>query len=682
MQAASLGCRSRVSTRASDHERAHADRSVFLQTDTLRPGRAASPCPPRPTPLWHPVSVLRRILPLAAILLLAACTEDPGVVVDLRTNLVPGVDFQEARLHVEGDEPATMAELHTVRRPVNTSDGTDIRVGQVKPLPVGRYRVIVELWTSFETRVARNLVTVTVDQLTGVTILITADCAGVICPGSGDATDATYCLRATCVPESCREVPDGPRCPAPDCLADSECSAPMTTCARSFCDEGTCYAEPVDDRCAAGETCDIESGCMPDGVDAGTAACVAGGCDDRNPCTDDECLEGACQNTPNTASCDDGVFCNGADTCSGGSCADHAGSPCGTDVCDEGARACAACLVDTDCPDDSSGEWGVCEFADMCTETGTRSRDNTTWACVSEACQPTTTPEAEDCTRVTAGMTCDTREEGAWGACDYADTCDEGAMRSRDITTYACAAGACAPSVTPETEACARDTSGTTCDTRMEGPWGSCDWSGPCDENASRSRDVTVYMCGSGTCMPSTSPESEPCGRDTSGMSCGGTTYGGWGACRDFTSTCDLTGRRYRDETTNTCGSGRCNSNTATDGDSETCSRTTNGDDCDDGQYCNGEDTCSGGSCSHDGDPCTGGTSCNESDDACWDYGDDGAHCSAVAYYETGTSRPSAPSGYSQYSPPAGCAFSGCTSFCQVNYCMPCPGGNCLACPL
>src|SRR5262249_39205424 len=52
--------------------------------------------------------------------------------------------------------------------------------------------------------------------------------------------------------------------------------------------------------------------------------------DDRNVCTNDvgNGASAVCQHPNNTAPCSDGLFCNGGDTCSGGSCSVHAGSPC------------------------------------------------------------------------------------------------------------------------------------------------------------------------------------------------------------------------------------------------------------------------------------------------------------------------------------------------------------------
>lgn len=73
---------------------------------------------------------------------------------------------------------------------------------------------------------------------------------------------------------------------------------------------------------------------------------------DNAPCTDDVCSgqSPACTHVANSAPCDDGSFCNGVDTCSGGSCSVHAGNPCpGPDgdaacaeSCSEAADSCTA----------------------------------------------------------------------------------------------------------------------------------------------------------------------------------------------------------------------------------------------------------------------------------------------------------------------------------------------------
>jgi len=62
------------------------------------------------------------------------------------------------------------------------------------------------------------------------------------------------------------------------------------------------------------------------GVDTGTGGApecaTKAECDDHNPCTDDACIQGECQNTNNTADCDDLSSCTaGQDKCKDGACA-------------------------------------------------------------------------------------------------------------------------------------------------------------------------------------------------------------------------------------------------------------------------------------------------------------------------------------------------------------------------
>jgi len=69
--------------------------------------------------------------------------------------------------------------------------------------------------------------------------------------------------------------------------------------------------------------------------------------------------------------CDDDRFCNGADTCEGGSCSVHAGDPCTPpEMCDESADACDAscsgCLIGTTCfGDGNPNPANVCEICDV-----------------------------------------------------------------------------------------------------------------------------------------------------------------------------------------------------------------------------------------------------------------------------------------------------------------------------
>lgn len=71
------------------------------------------------------------------------------------------------------------------------------------------------------------------------------------------------------------------------------------------------------------------------------------------------------------ASCDDGLYCNGADTCLAGACTEHAGDPCYTiGLCDEDADncdgVCDGCLIGSSCyVDGETNPDEVCEICDV-----------------------------------------------------------------------------------------------------------------------------------------------------------------------------------------------------------------------------------------------------------------------------------------------------------------------------
>lgn len=87
-------------------------------------------------------------------------------------------------------------------------------------------------------------------------------------------------------------------------------------------------------------------------------------CDDLNPCTSNICdLAGLCQTTTlaDGTSCDDGLFCNGTDTCQIGVCTIGT-PPCdgGCDQCDDVLDTCSHCVFDLDF--DATGVIGTGDF--------------------------------------------------------------------------------------------------------------------------------------------------------------------------------------------------------------------------------------------------------------------------------------------------------------------------------
>jgi hypothetical protein len=110
--------------------------------------------------------------------------------------------------------------------------------------------------------------------------------------------------------------------------------------------------EPLaSNSCDNGDFCDGTEYCDAGSCRTGTAP----DCDDGVGCTLDSCNEttDSCENIPNDAVCDDGLYCNGAETCDAVlDCRPGGGDPCTPPlVCDEGIDACVGCVTNPECDD-------------------------------------------------------------------------------------------------------------------------------------------------------------------------------------------------------------------------------------------------------------------------------------------------------------------------------------------
>lgn len=129
--------------------------------------------------------------------------------------------------------------------------------------------------------------------------------------------------------------------------------------------------------------------------------------DDDNPCTEDECnpATGECGIPRSETVCDDGVWCNGADSCDAGECTVHEGSSC-SGTCNEAGDYCE-CSIKADCPADEPGEWGTCDYASECAETVMRTRIVTKYSCNNVGkCVSAGAIESEACNRDTDTIAC------------------------------------------------------------------------------------------------------------------------------------------------------------------------------------------------------------------------------------------------------------------------------------
>lgn len=154
--------------------------------------------------------------------------------------------------------------------------------------------------------------------------------------------------------EICADLPG----PADQCQPGVAiaCGDPIGCTIDSCVEPGVCEHAPVDGLCANGNPCDGEEVCAP------MQGCIDGpdlDCDDGVACTVDVCVVNfGCNNISADENCDDGVFCNGAETCDLAlGCQDAPpvvcpsdGIACTVESCDEQANTCTAVPDDDLCP--------------------------------------------------------------------------------------------------------------------------------------------------------------------------------------------------------------------------------------------------------------------------------------------------------------------------------------------
>ncbi|RJP36644.1 MAG: hypothetical protein C4547_07045 [Phycisphaerales bacterium] len=119
----------------------------------------------------------------------------------------------------------------------------------------------------------------------------------------------------------------------------------------------------TDPDCDDGLFCNGAETCVNGACQAGTPV----NCDDGVACTADSCNEGtnSCEHVPNNGACDDGQFCNGAETCDPNLDCQPGVNPCPQgDVCLEGPDLC--CTPVTEICDD--GQDNDCDGAVDCAD--------------------------------------------------------------------------------------------------------------------------------------------------------------------------------------------------------------------------------------------------------------------------------------------------------------------------
>lgn len=289
-------------------------------------------------------------------------------------------------------------------------------------------------------------------------------------PGYNPCVDHDPCTSDECdeARDRCPRTPlPGPGCP---CTTDAFCSDD-SVCTADRCDPdaATCQYREVlcdDGNICTRDSCDPATGCRHERI---PDCCIEDAeCpDDGNRCTEETCdpTTNRCQrtNAPPAANCDNGLWCDGIDTCDGDGRCLRGSSPCRLPClsCDEATDACKValqwCLVGNTCyrpgatnpadpcqecrPEASQTAWTdkaagapcndglFCTLIDRCSVAGICSGSGT--PCPRVGCVWDCDEVRDTCTPAPAGTVC-APGPGTWaveGICDGVSiTCPAGGL--------------------------------------------------------------------------------------------------------------------------------------------------------------------------------------------------------------------------------------------------------------
>ena len=352
--------------------------------------------------------------------------------------------------------------------------------------------------------------------------------------------------------------------------------------------------------CSDGDDCTLNDRCVDGDCISDTMEC-----NDENICTDDQCVNGACQFTNNTVTCDDMDACTINDRCINGvcqgipkNCTDH--NPCTDDSCDAMTGQCIHTNNTLSCDD-----LDPCTINDICvnaTCVGTPKDCNDNNNCTTDNCNVNNGV----CQNIPApGMACDDGD-----SCTFNDTCN-GVGQCIGMPIICNDNNTCTDDVCRDGECC-HDPNGNLCDDGDPCTVDDTCYFGFClgtDMACDDANECTLDLCeiDPNTTMPVCMhfdvsnilcDDGDPCTENDICVS---------GVCVGTPKDCD---------DNDPCTDDVCDSNNGM------CFYTHNTDPCDDGDLCTDSDTCNNGVCA--GTPidcnmlniCTTG-SCNPSTGLC-----------------------------------------------------------------
>jgi len=262
---------------------------------------------------------------LTGALTLLGCTAEPvELLVDVKTDHVPGVEFVQVRSTVD---PRTSSSASTeIDATLGQAYIAGARVDEMELEDAGSHVLDVALLDASGSVVATRRTHVEVEGTVGVTVLLTRSCGEVTCPGPGDPRDAIACVGGACVPPECR--PEAAEACTVECTSDAECM-PAASCADATCIDSACFQAPRPGACGPGSYCSIADGdCRPV---PGTGCATSAECGPGEVCDDGACVPGCtgpgdcgagevCDDGACVPECTDPGDCGVGETCEGGAC--------------------------------------------------------------------------------------------------------------------------------------------------------------------------------------------------------------------------------------------------------------------------------------------------------------------------------------------------------------------------
>ncbi|MDO8631071.1 MAG: IPTL-CTERM sorting domain-containing protein, partial [Phycisphaerales bacterium] len=240
-------------------------------------------------------------------------------------------------------------------------------------------------------------------------------------PNDGTCSDGQYCNGV----EVCHPLLGCQAGPPVDCDDGIACTTDSCNEAKDLC-----IHSPNNGACSDGQFCNGPEICTPD------VGCQPGAppdCDDGVGCTEDSCDEAndRCVNTPDDAPCDDGLYCDGVEVCdpvtgcragAPSNCNDGVG--CTIDSCDEANNTCVHAR-DSDLCDDGL----FCNGVETCNpgvgcQAGTPPNCADAIDCTIDSCDETN----DKCVHVADAGLCNdgdacTTDSCATAGCSHANIC-------------------------------------------------------------------------------------------------------------------------------------------------------------------------------------------------------------------------------------------------------------------